>query len=361
LDFPYISNDIHELMELCNIAKRVSLLKPKLKRDDTMLLLYFAVDPATSAYEYATPLSVQSARSSTSLSEDTWLHKSKNEYRNAKNQIPRLIKLGLVEQVLDEPNVRRAKKCRLTKFGVYTRIESHLTPVMFKNMLMGYGDHPMFRFFVYPLLSQDTLLHMRDNNGAFLSLMCSYIHDCCEELRATNLRMDGDQLPTFIWENVRTGNHDAEILCDFLAHNLGCTWVDKAEIQKSDKIIEVSRAGYSSVLIRLSDDGKKAIVSYKDEKVELPVVKGTQIQLDDLTPSTVMHQVYKPRQLDREHVMAFMEDHVRVVLRLISSILSDYSIGSDTLKALAQSNKFQEALEVYKIRFDERYDLFKTL
>jgi hypothetical protein len=115
---------------------------------------------------------------------------------------------------------------------------------------------------------------------------------------------------------------------------------------------------YSSVLIRLNDDRRKAIVSYKDEEVELPVVKGTPIQLDDSTPSTVMHQVYKPRQLDRKHVIAFMEDHVRLVRRLISSILSDYSIGSDILKALAQSNKFQEALEDYKIRFDERYNLF---
>jgi hypothetical protein len=360
LDFPYIG-DVDEFVELCNIAKDISLLKEKLKPTDYMLLLHFAVCPATSAYEYATPLSVKSARSSASLSEDTWLHKhSRSEYKDAKNQIPRLIKLGLVEQVPDQPNMHKAKKYRLTKFGVYFNIgsRSKITPALFKNMLMHYGDHPMFRFFVYPLLSQATLLRLRDDRGTFLSLMCSYLHDCCEELMVANLHVDMDR-DLFVWEDIRTRNRDAKLLCDFLTHNLGCTWLDKAEIQKSDKIIEISRAGYPSVLIRLSDDRKKAIVSYKDEKVELPVNKGTAIQLDGLMTSTKF-KVYKPRQLNKELVESFMEDHVRAIQRLISSTLLDYSITPHILKALTQDNKFREAVEDTKIKFDKSSKFFGT-
>jgi hypothetical protein len=363
--FPYVG-DVDKFVELCNIAKYVSLLKPKLKptkkrsASDYMLLLHFAVYPATSAYNYATPLSVQSTRSSGSLSEDTWLDKSsRSEYKDAKNQIPRLIKLGLVEQ-LDQPNVHKAKKCRLTKFGVYFVVEStsKLTPALFRNLLMGYHDDPMFRFFIYPLLNQDTLLRLKDDHDTFLSLMCSYLHNCCEELTVANSYMDIDR-DLFVWEDIRTGNRDAKLL-EFIAQKLGCTWLDKAEIQKSDKIIEVSRAGYSPVLIRLSDDRKKAILSYKDKKVELPVVKGTAIQISDLTTSTKF-KVYKPRQLEMEHAKAFREHHVRLVQGLISSILLNNSINSDILEALGQDNKFREAVEDTKIKFDKNYNPFGTL
>ena len=188
--FPYVG-DVDQFDELCNTAKYVSFLKKlkstkKRSASDYMLLLHFAVYPATSAYNYTTPLSLQSTRSSASLSEDTWLDKScRSEYKDAKNQIPRLIKLGLIEQ-LDQPNVHKAKKCRLTKFGVYFVVESLLTPALFRNLLMGYGDDPIFRFFIYPLLNQDTLLRLRDDHGTFLSLMCSYLHSCCEELTVAN-------------------------------------------------------------------------------------------------------------------------------------------------------------------------------
>jgi hypothetical protein len=177
-------------------------------------------------------------------------------------------KLGLVEQVLDQPSVRKAKKCRLTKFGVYSVIESRskLTPSLFRNLLMYYGDHPVFQFFVYTLLNQDTLLRLRDDRGTFLSLMASYLSDCCEEVKNTNLYMDMDRHPN---------RPDA--------------------------------------------------------------------------PSTKF-KVYK----------AFKEDHVRLVQRLISSTLLDYSITSDILKALGQDNKFREAVEDTKIKFDKSYNLLGT-
>lgn len=180
--FPYLNSDPQVLMELCDIAKYVSSLE--LKRKHKGLLLDFAVSPATSAYHHATPLPLPSAK-------DTWFHKdfplplslladgkpkdishhkySDSEYRDTKNQMPKLIELKLVEQVQDQPNPHKAKRYKLTKNGVYFIIARFLTSAVASNMLMDYGDHPKFRFFLYPLISADTLSRLTAlNSRSFL-------------------------------------------------------------------------------------------------------------------------------------------------------------------------------------------------
>lgn len=236
--FPYLARDPQLLMELCDIAKYVSSLEPKPKH--YQLLLQFAVYPATSAYEYAKPLPLPSA----AKPDDIRLHKdSGREYKDAKNQIPKLIELKLIERVPEHPRLSRAKKCKLTKNGVYIVIAPQLTPSLLSNLLMDY-DHPMFRFFLYPLISVDTLSRLTGVSREFIFRhLCSYLHDCCEEVEAANNYLELNK-PLFIWEEILTGNKHAEWLCDFLEQKFGWTWLHKAEIQRSDfMVLEMKGAG----------------------------------------------------------------------------------------------------------------------
>jgi hypothetical protein len=57
-------------------------------------------------------------------------------------------------------------------------------------MSMDYGDHPMFRFFLYPLISPDILSRLR---GSFFSHVSSYLHSCCEEIEVANNQVELDK------------------------------------------------------------------------------------------------------------------------------------------------------------------------
>lgn len=239
-------------MELCDIAKYVSSLELKLKPKHKGLLLDFAVSPATSVYDHATPLPLPTAKDiwfdedlplplsllADGKPKDISHHKSSDsEYRDTKNQMPELIKLELVEQVQDQdrPNPHKAKRYKLTKNGVYFIITRYLTSAVASNMLTDYGDHPMYRFFLYPLISADTLSRLTAlNSRSFLfSHVSSYLQHCCEEIVTANNNLELGK-PLFIWEEILTGNNHAKALCNFLEHTFGWTWLDKAEIHKSD-------------------------------------------------------------------------------------------------------------------------------
>ncbi|MDP9288987.1 MAG: hypothetical protein M3P08_12425 [Thermoproteota archaeon] len=343
--FPYLSRDSQGLMELYNIAKRVYSLRP----NNNLLLLHFAVHPASSAYEFADPALLRSARSS-SNPKDLWLQKyTASLYRDTKNQTTRLTKLKLIEEVTDQPSPRKAKYYKLTKYGVYYVIaELSLTSVIVRSLLRNYGDHPLFRYFVYPWIRQDTLLTVSGDSIFLFSQLSSYLRDCCTALKDTVDYLDWP-VDLFIWEDIRTGNEDAKALCGFLTQRLGWPWLEKAYIQKNNKVLEVRGAESQSVLIRLSDDRKKATVSYKDKKeIELPVTNFSHRMIVQIPT----------RQLDEIYIKSFASAHRGLVQRLIFSMVSDVSIDSDTLRILVQDDNFREAFEKTKIQFEQRYNIF---
>ncbi|MGC1931933.1 MAG: hypothetical protein WA667_23430 [Candidatus Nitrosopolaris sp.] len=196
--FPYCSIDSQGLMELSNISRYVSSLETI--DLDFLPLLHFAGEPATSAYEYMPPVQRESTKFSMNpkpdtfpdriiTPDDTWFEKTTaNMYRDAKNQMPKLVELKLIEKVMVQPNLFKAKKYKLTEYGVYYFVmKSYLTGPVIKNLLMFYGNHPLFRCFVYPWISKDTLLHMKGDYDSFFSLLSSYLGDCCEMVKQENL------------------------------------------------------------------------------------------------------------------------------------------------------------------------------
>ncbi|MGA9150854.1 MAG: hypothetical protein WBZ36_09760 [Candidatus Nitrosopolaris sp.] len=337
--------------------------------------MQFAVSPATSAYDYAKPLPLPSAK-------DIWLqnhplplslladgkpkdishHKySDSEYRDAKNQMPELIKLELVEQVQDQdqPNQHKAKRYKLTKNGVYFIIAQFLTSAVASNMLMDYGDHPMFRFFLYPLISPDTLSRLTALNSRSLlfSHVSPYLNDCCKEADDANNYLELNK-PLFIWEEILTGNEHAKSLCNFLKQKFGSPWLDNAEIQKSDPMFfEIKGTGSNTVSIHLSDDRKKATVSYEGKKrIELSVENS----FDNAFRPVLL--VQKPTRLDESYIKDFFaKEHYKLVQQLLFSIVSDEYIDSDAVRILLEDSTFREVLEDVKVQFDDKYKRFDSI
>jgi hypothetical protein len=160
----------------------------------------------------------------------------------------------------------------------------------------------------------------------------------------------------FYWEDIRTGNEHAKTLCNFLAEKLGLDWLDKADIQKSDRVLEIKGTGPHSVLVSLSTEGKKATVSYMKEEIELPLSK--QIAVPQAPYYKLI--VHKPRQfIGKTHMNNFMATCTKRVQRLILSIVLDDAIGRDIRKILVQDESFQQILDDTKNQFDEGYKLFE--
>jgi hypothetical protein len=362
LIFPYLPSDAQLLTELCDIAKYVSSLNLKPVYYD--LLLQFAVYGPTSVYDYVytsgRPLKSRSTRDPRDPSKprDIRLQKyNATAYRNAKNQTPRLIKLRLIERIPEHPRLSKAKKCKLTKNGVYVVVTPQLTPSLLSNLLMDYNDHPIFRIFLYPLISVDTLSRLTGVSREFIFRhLCSYLHDCCEEVNDANNHLESDK-PLFVWEDILTSSHQSESLRNFLEQKFRWTWLHNARIHKSaSNVLEMKGTGSNTVLIRLSDDKKKVNVSYKGKKeLELPVVD---FFGENFEPVLL---VQKPTQLDESYIKYFAKVHYNLVQRLIFSIVSDESIDSDALRVLVEDNTFREAIEDAKIKFDERYKRFDSI
>jgi hypothetical protein len=225
-------------------------------------------------------------------------------------------------------------------------------------MLPDYGDHPMFRFFLYPLISADTLSRLTDldSRSFFFSHVSPYLQHCCEEIVAANNYLELNK-PLFIWEEILTGNEHAKRLCDFLEQKFGWTRLDKAEIQKSDPMFfEMKGTGSNTVLITLSDDRRKVTVRYKGKKqIELSVVYHF-----DLSIRPVLF-VQKPTILDESYIKAFAKDRYKLVQRLLFSIVSDESIDSNAVRIVLEDNTFREVLEDVKVQFDEKYKRFDSI
>jgi len=314
---------------------------------DPLILVYFASHPASSAYEFADPSLSRSARSPSS-SKDPWLHRHiASLYRDAQNQTRRLTKLKLIEDVAGQRSLHKAKYYRLSKYGVYYVLgKVPLTSVVVKNLLRYYNDHPLFQYFVYPWITNDTLLSISSDSIFFFSQLSTYLRYCLDSVKDTIDVLDVTQ-DNFIWEDIRTGSQEAKALCNFLKQQSGWDWLDNAYIEKSNSnTIEIRGAGSNSVLIRLNDG--KAIVSYRGKKQA------------DLSVNEFFHKlmVRRPRQLNKTYMKHFAKTHCGVIQQLIFSIISDESIEPDTTRVLAQDETFREAIQDTRSKFEHRYNLF---
>ena len=330
------------LLDLCNLSEYVTSLRPM----DPLILLHFAVHPETSGYEFVPPSRIRSAKSSTTNLK--WLIKqTKSMYRNAQNQIPNLAKLKLIEEVVSKPNPHKARHYKLTSYGVYYAVSKvPLTSVVLKSLIRYYNKHPLFQYFVYPWIRNNTLLSISADSTFFFSQLSTYLVYCLDIVKNTIDDLNLIQ-ENYVWEDIRTGSKDAEGLCKFLSRQFGWDWLRNATIMKINRdIIEIRGSGSNFISIKLVNG--KAFVSYKGKQcVELPV-----------NEFIFKLMVRQPRHLNEEYIKQFVKTHHGVIRQLIFSIISDESIEPETIKILIGDKTFLKAVQDTRNQFEKRSSLF---
>jgi hypothetical protein len=311
-------------MELCNLAKRTY----SLDQDDNLLLLHFATRPVSSAYDIVSRSSMPSGKSSSNIRDTSLQQFFDSMYKETKKGIRNLAELKLIEEVTVDPNPRKAHFYQLTIHGVYYVITKlSWPPRVVRNLLISYGDHLLFRYFVYPWLSQKSLF----------SLVSLYLRDCCMIVNDTLDYLNWLE-DLCIWEEIQTGSEDAKALSDVLSQKIGGHWPNKVEIRKSDRILEIRRPKTCLVLFRLSKDRKKARVEYKNNKE-------IELQIRKFFDQTI---IQRTRQLDENYMKNFAKTHHGIVQRFILSVALEDSLDLDSVRILAQDGVYKEALNALK-------------
>src|SRR5690349_23957667 len=106
----------------------------------------------------------------------------------------------------------------------YLVVRVPLTSVVLKNLLIHYSEHPLFQFFVYTWIRNDTLSRISADSTFFFSQLSTYLLYCLDVIKDTIANLDLIQ-DNFIWEDIRTGSKDARALCKFLLKHFGWNWL----------------------------------------------------------------------------------------------------------------------------------------
>jgi hypothetical protein len=155
--------------ELRKLSKDASV-QPTLGPAHYELLLHFAQHPNTSAYE---------------LSPIRQGIQNEKDYSNTKNRIRRLHGMKLIEKFDNNLNKHNANYYKLSVYGLYYLIAKGeaLSHTLMRVILKNYGDHPLFSFFLYPYVGQNSLLAIFDSH--IFSAIFSYLHELCKKLQKT--------------------------------------------------------------------------------------------------------------------------------------------------------------------------------
>jgi hypothetical protein len=267
--YPYFRFKLHDLETLSNLQ---SLIKPGTRQYE--LLYYFAEKAGGSAYDIGRVPTDQ-------------------DYKVARRRIKRLKDLKLLEEVTKCPNIHNAHYYKLSAHGVYHIIadKDSLKYGILNSLLKNYGDHPLFRCFLYPCIKQETLLELTDS--AISSHTFSYLHDCCQsmqemiyEISHTYNQQNGNLTQyLFSWDNIskKDKDKDKDRLRSFLKRKFKWNWVDNAVFSKTEygNSIKVSH-GLNSALITLNNDKTNATVSFKGKKLLKFDVKGSSVWTSEL-------------------------------------------------------------------------------
>jgi hypothetical protein len=365
--YPYFGFKLHDLETLSNLSNTSIRLGTR----QYELLCYFVEKPGGSAYDIG--------RVST-----------KNAYRVARRRIQKLKDWKLLE-VTKHPTIHDGHYYKLSADGVYHIIanKDSLKYGILNNLIKNYWDHPLFQYFLYPCIEQETLLKLRDS--AIFSHIFSYLHDCCQLVKDTinmishtyNQQNGNLTQYLFSWDNI--SNKDKDRLSFFLKEKFKWNWVDNAEINKTEdgNSIKISH-GSDSALITLSEDKTNATLKYRGPKPLEFDVKGSHIWTSELPAlaianiksstngygnfksnlvnTAIRNYVNQHTSVEKTYMESFMISlHMRVQ-QLIFSILSNHGpeLGykSAAIRILSHDSKFMQALKETQDQSEKRYNLF---
>lgn len=221
----------------------------------------FCRNPATSAYDI-------------SLVAGKDKKKKKQHYKDTGDRIEHLKDLRLIKVTKKEPNPHGAHYYILGKRGVHYIITNNirLKHGNLKSLLKNYGDHPLFRYFLYPCIKRDILLKIGDS--AIFDHVLSYLYDCYKRVEETipsiihkgqidyQIQNECVRRRVFSWD---LSHEDKDSLCSFLKQRFGWIWVDNAKVSKTlDGILRIKLSyELNSAHITLNQSKTNAALFFK--------------------------------------------------------------------------------------------------
>ena len=321
-------------------------INKKLPRVLDRLLQYIATQPKVSVLE----ISKQS------------FSKSLKDRGNVRKYLRMMFNLNLISveeeksHILNE-NISDKKICMLSPLGTYYLIEKNdnLPYGILNNLLKYQGEHLLFKIFLYPYVTQDSLLRITDS--VIFSRMLRYLHECCYKIRETIQIMDNtcnqrngnltEQL--FVWQKI--DEEDAsEALRNFLRQELKWDWLEKAEIRKTgDESGITVRYELNTVLITINKEKTKATVSYRGKKYYEFIVRA---QADQYTVEVPV------ASLEDIHMGIFQRFIHARVQELIFSVTNSYKARSAVTRILSKDRSFKKILKDTQQEFKRNCSLF---
>jgi hypothetical protein len=364
---PYFRLTLRDLEMLSSLSDNPIKLGSK----QEMVLFHFAQNPATSAYDIS-PIAGKDKKS------------KKEDYKYTGKIIKRLAGLRLIKEVTKEvtkkkPNPHDAHYYRLSEHGVHYIITNNINLKydILKGLLKNYGDHPLFRYILYPSIKRDTLLKIGDS--AIFDQAFSYLYDCYQRVEDTipsiihKGQIDNQTQNGYVTRRLFSwdlSNDDKDILRSFLKQKYKWNWVDNAKVSKTrdGNTIKISD-GLNSVLIKLNSVLKtKAALVFNRKKVPEViyefVVQGSDVYtsqpyrsyLRTLDPS----RLPPPISPEEDYMESFLYFLLIRAQQLIFSILSNYVEPgySAAMRILRHDPKFMQVLKETKNEFEKKYAFF---
>jgi hypothetical protein len=358
---PHFRIRLRDLEMLSNLSDNSIRLGPK----QEVLLYHFAQNPDTSAYDIS-PVA----------GKDKEIRDiKKRQYKVAGKRIERLEDLGLIEEVTKKkevtkknPNPHGAHYYRLSERGVHYIITNNISLKhgILNSLLEHYGDHPLFRYFLYPCIKRDTLLKTGDT--PIFDHVLSYLYACYKRVEETMLppiiqTQNGTVTRRLFSWNL--SNEDKDILRSFLKQRFGWNWVDNARVSKTRDGNKINLSnGLNSAHITMNQGRTDATLFFKG--IELPefVIRGSDVctsqryrnYLRTLDPS----RLPPPLSLEESSIESFLSFLNLRAQQLVFSILSGYvePSYSAAMQILRHDPKFMQLLKETKDEFEKKYAFF---
>lgn len=325
---------LEDLVDLHNSTKDV----PKLGHKQYQVLCHFIKNPLLySAYQVYNP------------------GRKQTEYKNMLKRQNDLVSYGLIDRKEDKEHPK-AYYHKLNAKGIYYLFSKYenLDQEILKSLFRNYGDHILFRLFVYPYVGHQTLLKLQDSS-IFIHLS-SFLHKCCKRIEEATIPLSkkynscGGDLTTFLFDlNEITNNENVQRLYSFLKDKFGWNWVDKADLRigYNDALMISYRSNFA-LLERSKESNSRAILTFKGKKkYEFYVFQDrfVHVKIDK-----------NPRPYILFSLILIINS---LVQQFIFSIISDYAptVLHPAFQTLGDDEHFINALQKIKRDFDNRYNI----
>lgn len=279
------------------------------------------------------------------------------DVRSLRRYISDLSEHGLINRVQRGNSKHKAKPCTVTTAGIIYLIFTRniLYKSIITDIFKNYDKNILFKQFLYPLITPDSLLRLRTFNS--LSPIELFLYDCCRELVHTLKSINTAKYRyatelIFVWQNIPHNKLQTSKLLDFLKQKFSLSWldnIDSVKISKNGNELIISNT-VNAIFITLDKTNTKAILRTRGQaKYEFIVEVHSPDNFVVLAPCEPIEEINA----------FFLDSNIKNrIPGFIFNLLSNVVAGSSDMDILSHDKRFIRAVEKTKKKFNNQYERF---